>query len=266
MHARSWFNRRVHRDSSGFDVRACAVNGIRVTETVMPAGLQLTEHAHETGQICFVLEGAYDEDSGSGPRHLRAGMMVVRAPGELHSNSFPRDASALTLLLSIDSRRWVGGATAAPRNAFDGLVSDLRAELRRGDTASSAAVEGLSLLAMARVARAAGVRAEPDWLIAAESLIESRYAEPLGLADLVNVIGVRRTTLAAGFRRYRERTVGDAIRAVRVRRASEALRLSNIPLAEIAQRCGFHDQAHFTRVFRHMTGETPAAYRSKSSK
>jgi AraC family transcriptional regulator len=253
-------------DSFGFDVRACAVNGIRVTETVMPAGLQLAEHAHETGQICFVLEGAYDEDSNTGSRHLRAGMMLVRAPGEPHSNSFPRDAGALTLLLSIDARRWVPSATGVPRRAFDSLVTDLRAELRRGDLASNTALEGLSLLAMARVARMPDAPAEPAWLTAAESLIESRYAGPLALSDLVDAIGVRRTTLAAGFRRYRERTVGDAIRAVRVRRAGEALRLTNIPLAEIAQRCGFHDQAHFTRVFRDMTGETPAAYRSKSSK
>jgi AraC family transcriptional regulator len=254
----------MQHDSFGSDVRACAVNGIRVTETLMPAGLQLPEHAHETGQICFVLEGTYDECSSAGPRQLRAGMMLVRAPGEMHSNSFRSDAGALTLLLSIDACRWIPAATALPLRSFDGLASDLRAELRRGDAASRTAVEGLSLLAMARVARMPA-RAEPPWLVAAESLIESRYAEPFGLADLVDAIGVRRTTLAAGFRRYRERTVGDAIRAVRVRRA-RALLLTALPLAEVALRCGFHDQSHFTRVFRQLTGETPAAYRSKSSK
>ena len=37
-------------------------------------------------------------------------------------------------------------------------------------------------------------------------------------------------------------------------------------LALLAQAAGFADQAHLTRVFRDATGETPAVYRSRSSK
>ncbi len=76
----------------------------------MPAGLRLAEHAHDSGQICFVLEGEYRENE----QVLRAGMMHVRAPGELHANAFAPDDDALTLLISIDPKRWI----AAPHRTM----------------------------------------------------------------------------------------------------------------------------------------------------
>jgi AraC-like DNA-binding protein len=43
---------------------------------------------------------------------------------------------------------------------------------------------------------------------------------------------------------------------------SRAFRLAcGEPLSEIALRCGFHDQAHLSKQFRQLTGETPAAWR-----
>jgi len=36
---------------------------------------------------------------------------------------------------------------------------------------------------------------------------------------------------------------------------------TNAPLSEIALRCGMSDQAHFTRTFRRVVGETPCLWR-----
>jgi AraC-like DNA-binding protein len=36
---------------------------------------------------------------------------------------------------------------------------------------------------------------------------------------------------------------------------------SSAPLSEIALRCGMSDQAHFTRTFRRVVGETPCLWR-----
>jgi AraC family transcriptional regulator len=46
-----------------------------------------------------------------------------------------------------------------------------------------------------------------------------------------------------------------------VRAACELLRTAEWPLAVIAAECGFADQSHFTRIFRRMTGTTPARFR-----
>jgi AraC family transcriptional regulator len=76
-------------------------------------------------------------------------------------------------------------------------------------------------------------------------------------------LGIGRGALAMAFRRHRGTSVGETIRAARVRHATSLL-LTNAPLAEIAIAAGFHDQAHFTRVFRAATGQTPGACRSSS--
>ena len=219
----------MHQDSFGTDLRAWNFDGMRVSETLMPAGLHLESHAHDAGQICFVLEGSYVERIGERSRVLSSGTMHVRAPREMHANDFPADV--LTLLISVDPARW-----SAPSMFAD----------------------------VARAVSCTVERDEPAWLRDAASLIERRYAEPLTLSTIAQAIGVQRGALAAAFRRFRGRSVGESIRFARIARA-KALLATNMPLAEIAWQCGFHDQAHFTRVFRAVAGETPGAYRRLKS-
>jgi transcriptional regulator GlxA family with amidase domain len=47
----------------------------------------------------------------------------------------------------------------------------------------------------------------------------------------------------------------------RVERAQGLMLSTEKPLSEIALECGLADQAHLTRVFRNIVGETPAAWR-----
>jgi transcriptional regulator GlxA family with amidase domain len=47
----------------------------------------------------------------------------------------------------------------------------------------------------------------------------------------------------------------------RVQRAKDMLRTQALPLADVALRCGFADQSHFTRVFSRQTGMSPGEWR-----
>jgi transcriptional regulator GlxA family with amidase domain len=47
--------------------------------------------------------------------------------------------------------------------------------------------------------------------------------------------------------------------SIRIARAKDLLR-RNIPVADVALRTGFYDQAHFTRVFKSQVGLTPRKY------
>jgi AraC-like DNA-binding protein len=51
------------------------------------------------------------------------------------------------------------------------------------------------------------------------------------------------------------------LRKLRLRIASRAMMYTEISLAEIALRCGFADQSHFSREFRRQFGRTPREYR-----
>lgn len=54
------------------------------------------------------------------------------------------------------------------------------------------------------------------------------------------------------------------IRALQMKRAQQLLDdTGNIPIGEIAMKCGYFDTSHFTRAFKQVTGVTPTQYRKK---
>jgi AraC-like DNA-binding protein len=253
--------------SFGQELRACQLDGIRVSETLMPAGLKLGEHAHEPGQICFILEGEYRERADGHEHSLQPGALQFHAPGERHSNVFSSHADVLTLLISIDPARWVRLATPRPVRPdmiLRNCSYEIRRELNRGDDAARAALEGWSMLSLSLLARGRYEvkENEPPWLREAAAVIEQRVGEAISLSTLAADVGVHRATLAAAFRRFRNISVGEYIRAQRVRRVSHALLTSKVPLCEMATQFGFYDQAHMNRVFRKATGISPGAYRA----
>jgi AraC-like DNA-binding protein len=52
---------------------------------------------------------------------------------------------------------------------------------------------------------------------------------------------------------------------VRIDRACQLLRSTDLPLLEVALDTGFSDQSYFTKVFRRYIGSTPGAYRERQS-
>lgn len=252
--------------SFGKELRWCQLDGIRVSETLMPAGLRLNEHAHKPGQICFILEGEYQEQAGGRKHWLRPGTLQFHAPGERHSNLFSSESDALTLLISIDPDRWVQIAPPRPIVA-DALLRncayEIRRELRCVDDTARAALEGWAMLSLSGVARRAqhGRDCEPPWLREAVTIIERKVGEPISLRTIAADIGVHRATLAAAFRRFRKVSVGEWIRQRRVQHVMRTLVSSRMSLCEMATEFGFHDQAHMNRVFRKETGISPGAYR-----
>jgi AraC family transcriptional regulator len=91
--------------------------------------------------------------------------------------------------------------------------------------------------------------------------IESRLALPLRVSDLARVAGLSDSHFSRGFRGYFGVTVHLYITIRRIAAAQELMLSATQSLAEIALRCGMCDQAHFSRVFRRVVGETPNRWR-----
>ena len=69
------------------------------------------------------------------------------------------------------------------------------------------------------------------------------------------------------FAQLLKRTIGlspmQFVMSYRVEQARKKLVESDTPLIDIAMSCGFSDQAHFTRQFKQIQGETPSKYRAR---
>lgn len=131
-------------------------------------------------------------------------------------------------------------------------------------------LEGLLalLLAAADAATVDGgaVRSEPGSLVAeVRSFVDARYSERIALADMAEVVGASRYALVRAFKKELGITPGRYLTAVRVMHAKRLLEQGLAPVS-VATLTGFADQAHLGRVFRNVTGLTPARYRAACGK
>ncbi|MGO4869746.1 MAG: helix-turn-helix domain-containing protein [Roseiarcus sp.] len=61
-------------------------------------------------------------------------------------------------------------------------------------------------------------------------------------------------------------SAGQYLTRARIERACNRLRRTDAPISQVAQDCGYADQAAFTRQFRKSVGLTPRAYRTVSAR
>lgn len=91
--------------------------------------------------------------------------------------------------------------------------------------------------------------------------IRDHIREPIRVRDLARHLGVARRTLESRFRAAIERSPGEAIRRLRVERAARLLSDTPMPLARVAELCGYAEPRLLTAHFRQVHGMTPTAYR-----
>ena|SRR2546423_1716744 len=250
------------------------VAGFRLTETAYPARLRLPVHSHERPYFCFILQGVYDEIYGRKGRVCRRSMLVYHPSGEVHAQHFKETAGrlfrievspawlervrAVTPVLN-DSLEFQGGP-------LPWLAAKVHLEFREMDEVSPLAIEGLTLeiVAAASRRRSAHVLHEkpPRWLAQAREMIHARASERLTLSSLAQSANVHPVYLAREFRRHYRCTVGEYVRRLRIEKACREIINSDAPLVEIATAAGFYDQSHFSKIFKRLTGLTPAAYRA----
>ena len=94
-----------------------------------------------------------------------------------------------------------------------------------------------------------------------ERYIDEHIEQQILVADLSGLIELSEAHFSRAFRlAYGEPPHAYVVRR-RVELAAQLMLASFEPLSGIALKCGFHDQAHLSKQFRQVTGETPAAWR-----
>ncbi len=96
--------------------------------------------------------------------------------------------------------------------------------------------------------------------------IRENYARPFGVLDVAEHVAVNRRTLERAFRKHLHRTVREEIVSYRLRRATELLTETSLPIIEIASKVGFCDSKYLFRLFRKSIGMTPRQYRMSKQK
>jgi AraC family transcriptional regulator len=94
--------------------------------------------------------------------------------------------------------------------------------------------------------------------------VDASIDERISLADLAGVAGLSRMHFASQFRVATGYSPHEYLLSRRIDRAKALISGGNVPLVEVALSVRFHAQSHFSTVFRHFTGETPARWRQSA--
>lgn len=104
--------------------------------------------------------------------------------------------------------------------------------------------------------------AAPRMIEAACKYIERNFSEPLSLQLLSEMAGVSESYFSKQFLKESGCNFVDYVAKVRIDMAKKWMG-SGMKLYEIAERVGYPNQAHFSKVFRKVAGETPHDYRER---
>lgn len=91
--------------------------------------------------------------------------------------------------------------------------------------------------------------------------IEKNYLNNISLSDIAEDCFVNKYYLSHVFTENFGMSIGQYIRSKKLTLAQKRICESDLPISEIAEKCGFSNPAYFNRLFKKETGITPVQYR-----
>lgn len=95
--------------------------------------------------------------------------------------------------------------------------------------------------------------------------LEHDFSKDWKLDDLIAKAHMSRSNLMRVFRKATGQTPIEYLVRLRIQKAMELLRNSNLSITEIAMEVGFNDSNYFTRQFRRIVGKSPRSFRVAAS-
>jgi AraC family transcriptional regulator len=224
-------------------------------------------HYHENSHLSFVLSGGGVEKRKSSEFERLPGQLMFFHAGEWHqciNKLFP----ARNLNLEIEAV-FLGDnhLTEAALNssvlknpAAKFIMLKVYKELLTDDEFSGHSIRMLLLNLSRAGQKSYPPKGLPPWISVLKEVLNDRWDERLSLKDLSEAVGVHPVTISKFFPKYFSCTFGEYMRRLKIEKSLQLIKTSPASLTEVAQECGFADQSHFTRTFKHLTGFLPNHY------
>ncbi|MFC5404369.1 response regulator [Cohnella soli] len=115
---------------------------------------------------------------------------------------------------------------------------------------------------VAKLVGSARQRTSAHFIDAATKFIETRYMEEITLQMLADQLFVNYSYLSRLIKKEKGRNFRDLLWDYRIEMAKIMLSTTNLKHYEVAYAVGFKDAAHFSQLFKKMTGKTPGDYKA----
>lgn len=248
------------------------MDDVVLSELRQPDSRLVPRHEHELAYVTVILAGHYYEGDHGKLNELAPMTAVFNPSGVRHSTVIgPAGAFFFTVEFRRDALEELG-LRLPESTVLDGGAGPMfwpglsLYTAFKSQTASPLALEAQVLEMLARITRLRCPEKEhekpaPRWFRRVKERLHDGFRDSLRVRDLALDAGVHPVHLARVFRQIERQTPGEYQQRLQLGAACRLLRDPEWPLAAIAAECGFADQSHLTRVFRRMTGTTPARFR-----
>jgi AraC-like DNA-binding protein len=105
---------------------------------------------------------------------------------------------------------------------------------------------------------------QPRALQVAQQFIDTQFAEPIQILDVARHANISPQHLGKLFKTHLQITPAHYLWQTRTKRGAEMLQATGLSVSEIAERCGFQNPFHFSRMIRNHYGLSPRTFRARA--
>lgn len=271
---------------------------IPLSVVYMPPGREVQKgfHKHNFSEIVLILGGSGIHFFDGGQCPVKAGDVLSIHPEAVHAYSH-RDLELVNIV--YDAQQLMlpildGASLPLFRKLFPDRQSGFRGQaepllsltpedrknifgiIQRASDELKACRPGCSFLCMAlfmeiiialcRLHRKNDQAADspPQWIGETAEYMNTHYQQPVSVAQLARIACRSRRNFFLRFKNAVGCTPIQYLIRIRVGRAMELLLYTEMPVGDVAARCGFPDSNYFSKTFRAHTGLSPLQYRKKN--
>lgn len=235
-------------------------------------GWQIAPRRISNYELVYVLRGQGDICLGNRQFTVRTGDLVCFCPGVLHSLSVARQPCMefygvhFTLPSDVDRLPLPEVAKIEPPGRLEPLFKSLFEIYKQKTYLYQWRQNVLLEQILCEILSALHGENAPAELIRIKKVLEHIHedpARPFTLEELTARSGVKKTLFLQSFRRVIGTTPKQYILGLRLEYARDLLLETDVPVAQVAERCGFSDSFYFSRCFKNHFSTSPRQYRKE---
>lgn len=231
-------------------------------------------HWHEHTEIHYLLEGEGLLRYGDGSLEISSNDCVAINGNELHQGGGGR-ATYFCLILSPSY--FENNHVILKKNVTDDFVREtvrrIAALCLEKETGDLLELKGLAYLLAAHLVRNYTLKVMDEAVYSSETkkrmkinraitYINENYGMHLTTKDLAEIVHLSEGYFCQLFREVTGRSAIDYLNRLRVDKAEQILKQTDVTVSEAAYCCGFEDANYFSRMFKKIKGFSPNGVRS----
>lgn len=247
-------------------------------------------HAHDYYQLWYIFKGSCDHTIDNRKIHLTSGDIIIIPPYSYHSmyngtdnlivigidftDSFLEKASSDDEKISLSSINPIVLSQMNISSVFsidrqiEGLILECFNEYMQKNTFYKTIIKGNIIKLVICVNRMSDINTHKESshrYIVNEILkyIQNNLSKQIKIEDLCALTNSSPSLIGQCFKKETDKTIIEYVNTLKIDKAKQLLKESDLTITNISYDLGFNDMAYFNRVFKKLTGNSPNNYRKK---